>query len=231
MKTIIFATGNKNKLVEIREILGDLGYEIESMKQAGMDFDILEDGKTFEENSIIKASAVRDFIKAAITGTKLENPHIESAPGLGEDRMISEEMKEKLLPWKNAIVLADDSGLEIDALNKEPGIYSARYMGHDTSYDIKNNNLIERLNGVPDEKRTARFVCAVAAAFPDGHAESRVKAMEGRIGYEIAGANGFGYDPIFYLPEFGMTSAEITPEQKNEISHRGKALRAIREVL
>lgn len=231
MKTIIFATGNKNKLVEIREILGDLGYEIESMKQAGMDFDILEDGKTFEENSIIKASAVRDFIKAAITGTKLENPHIESAPGLGEDRMISEEMKETLLPWKDAIVLADDSGLEIDALNKEPGIYSARYMGHDTSYDIKNNNLIERLNGVPDEKRTARFVCAVAAAFPDGHAESRVKAMEGRIGYEIAGANGFGYDPIFYLPEFGMTSAEITPEQKNEISHRGKALRAIREVL
>ena len=231
MKTIIFATGNKNKLVEIREILGDLGYEIESMKQAGMDFDILEDGKTFEENSIIKASAVRDFIKAATTGTKLENPHIESAPGLGEDRMISEEMKEKLLPWKDAIVLADDSGLEIDALNKEPGIYSTRYMGHDTSYDIKNNNLIERLNGVPDEKRTARFVCAVAAAFPDGHAESRVEAMEGRIGYEIAGANGFGYDPIFYLPEFGMTSAEITPEQKNEISHRGKALRAIREVL
>lgn len=129
------------------------------------------------------------------------------------------------------IVLADDSGLEIDYLNGEPGIYSARYMGHDTSYDIKNKNLIDRLEGVPDEKRTARFVCAVAAAFPDKPTIVVRGTMEGIIGYEIKGENGFGYDPIFFLPEYGMTSAELSPEEKNRISHRGKALRAIKEKL
>ena len=129
------------------------------------------------------------------------------------------------------ITLADDSGLEIDYLNKEPGIYSARYMGEDTSYRIKNGNLIQRLEGVPDEKRTARFVCAVAAAFPDGTVKTVRETMEGRIGYEEKGENGFGYDPIFYLPEYGCTSAELSMEEKNKISHRGKALRAIRDVL
>ena len=127
------------------------------------------------------------------------------------------------------ITLADDSGLEIDYLNKEPGVYSARYMGEDTSYRIKNANLIERLEGVPDEKRTARFVCAVAAAFPDGSVKTVRETMEGRIGYEERGANGFGYDPIFFLPEYGCTSAELSMEEKNKISHRGKALRAIKE--
>ena len=129
------------------------------------------------------------------------------------------------------IVLADDSGLEIDALNKEPGIYSSRYMGEDTSYRIKNAALIERLKGVPDEKRTARFVCAAAAAFPDGTVKIVRGVMEGRIGYEEKGENGFGYDPIFFLPEYGCTSAELTREEKNRISHRGKALRALKEVL
>ena len=129
------------------------------------------------------------------------------------------------------IVLADDSGLEIDHLNKEPGIYSARYMGEDTSYHIKNAKLIERLEGVPDEERTARFVCAIAAAFPDGNIRTVREAMEGRIGYEERGENGFGYDPIFYLPEYGCTSAELSMEEENKISHRGKALRAIKDVL
>lgn len=129
------------------------------------------------------------------------------------------------------ITLADDSGLEIDYLNKEPGVYSARYMGEDTSYRIKNANLIERLEGVPDEKRTARFVCAVAAAFPDGSVKTVRETMEGRIGYEERGANGFGYDPIFFLPEYGCTSAELSMEEKNKISHRGKALQAIKEEL
>ncbi len=125
------------------------------------------------------------------------------------------------------LTLADDSGLEIDWLNKEPGVYSARYLGEDTSYRIKNANLINRLHGVPDEKRSARFVCACAAAFPDG-SETVVRAtMEGRIGYREAGENGFGYDPIFYLPEYGCTSAELSTEEKNRISHRGKALREI----
>ena len=129
------------------------------------------------------------------------------------------------------IVLADDSGLEIDYLNKEPGIYSARYMGEDTSYHIKNANLIQRLEGVPDQQRTARFVCAIAAAFPDGTVKTVRASMEGRIGYEEKGENGFGYDPIFYLPEYGCSLAEISMEEKNKISHRGKALRAIKDEL
>ncbi len=133
--------------------------------------------------------------------------------------------------WKDAIVMADDSGLVIDALGGEPGVYSARYMGHDTSYREKNKNLIERLEGVPKEKRTARFVCAIAAVLPDGRLLTAEETMEGCIGYEERGENGFGYDPIFYLPEFGCSSAEITPEQKNSVSHRGKALRAMKKKL
>lgn len=132
---------------------------------------------------------------------------------------------------EEAIVLADDSGLEIDYLNKEPGIYSARYMGTDTPYDVKNQALIDRLAGVPDEQRTARFVCAIAAALPDGTCEVVRGTMEGRIGYEIAGANGFGYDPIFYLPEYQCTSAQLSPEKKNELSHRGEGLKKIRVIL
>ena len=119
----------------------------------------------------------------------------------------------------------------IDYLNKEPGVYSARYMGENTDYHIKNANLIQRLDGVPDEQRTARFVCAIAAAFPDGRVETVRGTMEGRIGYEESGENGFGYDPIFFLPEYGCTSAELSMEEKNKISHRGKALQAIKEEL
>lgn len=129
------------------------------------------------------------------------------------------------------IVLADDSGLEIDALNKEPGVYSARYLGEDTSYHVKNNNLIQRLEGVPEEERTARFVCAIAAAMPDGSVLQTKAAMEGRIGYEERGENGFGYDPIFVLPEYKKTTAELSAEEKNQLSHRGKALRLMKEKL
>ena len=129
------------------------------------------------------------------------------------------------------IVLADDSGLEVDYLNKEPGIYSARYMGEDTSYRIKNKSLIDRLEGVEGEDRSARFVCAIAAAFPDGTVEITRGTIEGQIGYEEKGENGFGYDPIFYVPEYGCTTAELTLEQKNETSHRGKALRKMKEIM
>lgn len=195
---IIFATGNAGKMREIRMIMADLGLEIESMKEAGADVDIVEDGKTFEENAMIKASAI--------------------AEALQKDGV-------------QAVVLADDSGLEVDYLNKEPGIYSARYMGEDTSYTIKNASLIQRLEGVPDEKRTARFVCVIAAVFPDGRSFTARAAVEGRIGYEERGQNGFGYDPIFYLPEYGMYSAELAPEEKNRISHRGKALEKMKKVL
>lgn len=133
--------------------------------------------------------------------------------------------------YTDSIVMADDSGLEIDYLNKEPGVYSARYLGEDTSYRIKNANLIERLNGVPDEKRTARFICAIAAVLPDGTALTTRGVIEGRIGYEEKGANGFGYDPIFYVPEFGKTTAELSEEEKNQVSHRGNALRMMKEEL
>lgn len=129
------------------------------------------------------------------------------------------------------IVLADDSGLEIDYLNKEPGIYSARYMGENTSYDIKNANLIERLEGVEDENRTARFVCAIAAVLPDGELLTAQGTVEGRIAYEPKGENGFGFDPIFYLPEYGCTTAQLSEEEKNAISHRGRALRSMKQKL
>ena len=131
----------------------------------------------------------------------------------------------------DAIVLADDSGLVIDALNGEPGIYSARYMGEDTSYRIKNQNLIDRLEGVPDEKRTARFVCAIAAALPDGTVLHTEGTIEGIIGYEERGENGFGYDPIFYVPKLGKTTAELTDDEKNAISHRGSALEKMKVLL
>lgn len=195
MKKLIFATGNENKMKEIRMILADCGYEILSMKQAGIDVDVVEDGTTFEENAIIKATEICKLVEGDV------------------------------------VVLADDSGLEVDYLNKEPGIYSARYEGVDTPYSIKNQKIIDRLAGVPDEKRTARFVCAIAAAFSDGRVETRRGTIEGIIGYEPAGENGFGYDPIFYLPEYGKTTAELSPEEKNKISHRGRALEMIKEVL
>ena len=220
MKKLIFATGNKDKMREIRMIMAGLPYEVYSMKEVGADPDIVEDGTSFAENALIKAKAVAEYIKA--NGLKLpEESNDEADEVSGTDEAQSEEI----------VVLADDSGLEIDALNKEPGIYSARYMGEDTSYHIKNKNLIDRLEGVQDEDRTARFVCAVAAVFSNGHEEVREATMEGRIGYEEKGANGFGYDPILFLPQFGCMSAELEPEQKNAISHRGKALRMMRECL
>ena len=192
-KRIIFATGNADKMVEIRHILSDLQVEVLSMKEAGIFVDVVEDGTTFEENAVIKAKAIMEYC--------------------GE------------------VVLADDSGLEVDYLNKEPGIYSARYMGEKTSYRIKNASLIERLEGVEDEKRTARFVCAIAAAFPNGAVETTIGTIEGRIGYEEKGANGFGYDPIFYVPEYGCTTAELSEAEKNAISHRGKALTYMKPAL
>lgn len=190
---MIFATGNIGKLKEIKDILGDIGEEIISMKEAGIDIDIEENGTTFEENAIIKAKAIMEM-----TGQ---------------------------------LVLADDSGLEVDALNKEPGIYSARYLGKDTSYEIKNQNIIDRLEGIEGDARSARFVCAIAAAFPDGEVIVTRGTIEGVIAHKPAGTNGFGFDPIVYVPEYGMTTGEMEPEAKNLISHRGKALRSMKKVL
>ena len=195
MKTrIVFATGNENKMKEIRMIMTDLGMEIISMKEAGVNLNIVEDGMSFEENAEIKARAV--------------------------SRVLT-----------NDIILADDSGLEVDYLDKAPGIYSARFAGEDTSYDIKNRILLDRMEGVPDDQRSARFVCAVAAMFPDGAVSVVRETIEGQVAAEAEGENGFGYDPIFYVPEYGCTTAQMTPEQKNEVSHRGKALRAMKKLL
>lgn len=191
MEKIIFATGNKDKLKEIKMILSDAPVEIVSMKEAGVDIDIVEDGTTFEENAIIKAKAVME------------------ASGY--------------TAW------ADDSGLEVDYLDKAPGIYSARYMGEDTSYRVKNQHIIDQLEGVEMERRTARFVCVIACATPDGKVMTARGTIEGYIGYKEEGENGFGYDPIFYLPEYKTTSAAISPEEKNKISHRGKALQEMKK--
>lgn len=193
MKRLIFATGNQDKLREIRAIMEGLDYEILSMKEAGIDIEIEENGTTFRENALIKARAINQIC--------------------------------------HELVLADDSGLEVDYMDKQPGVFSHRFGGEDTPYSIKNQMIIDRLAGVPDEQRTARFVCAIAAVFPDGKEIVKEAAMEGIIGYQEAGANGFGYDPIFYLPEYGCTSAELSPEDKNAISHRGKALRLMRKEL
>ncbi len=190
---IVFATGNEGKMREIREILKDLGMEVLSMKEAGANLDIVEDGSTFGENAEIKAREV----------------------------------------WKKTggIVLADDSGLVVDCLNGEPGIFSARYMGEDTSYEIKNQNILDRAAHAKGEERSARFVCNIAAVLPNGQALHTEESMEGLLADRPAGEGGFGYDPILYIPEFGVTSAQLTLEQKNKISHRGKALEAMKRML
>lgn len=193
MTKIILASNNQNKVAEVKEILKDNNVEIVSLKEAGIDVDVEENGTTFEENALIKARAV-----CKMTGS---------------------------------VTMADDSGLEVDYLDKQPGVYSARFMGHDTSYDIKNKAIIDKLEGVEGDARSARFVAAIAVVFPDGKEIVTRGTMEGLIAREPAGDNGFGYDPIVYLPEYGMTSAQLSPEEKNKISHRGKALKKMAEEL
>ena len=206
---IIFATGNKNKVREIREIITRPDVSVVTMKEAGVAADPEEDGTSFAENALIKARAVHELVLQAEA----------------EGRMPGE--KEGV----TNIVMSDDSGLVVDALGGEPGIYSARYLGRDTDYNYKMGYIIDRLKDTPWEARTARFTASVAAVLPDGTSYTATGHMEGYIGYEIAGENGFGYDPFFYLPEYQMTSAQISPEQKNAISHRGRALRAMLHIL
>lgn len=193
MNKIIFATSNEGKMKEIRLILRDLDAEVLSMKEAGIEIDIIEDGKTFEENAIIKAKAVSAYT--------------------------------------DAIVLADDSGLEVDYLEKQPGVYSARFMGEDTPYSIKNQAIIDKLKNAQGEERSARFVCVIAAVLPDGDVLTTMGTIEGMIAYQEEGEGGFGYDPILYLPEYKTTTAGLPIEIKNQISHRGKALELMKEKL
>ncbi|MDF2613233.1 MAG: non-canonical purine pyrophosphatase, rdgB/HAM1 family [Clostridia bacterium] len=193
MQTIVVATQNIGKVVEIKKMLEDLNVEVKTMSEAGIDIDIDENGITFEENAIIKAEALKKYT--------------------------------------NAIILADDSGLEIDYLNKEPGVYSARYLGKDTSYKIKNEMILDKLKNVPKEKRTARFICAMALAANDMRTVTTRGTIEGYIGYEARGTNGFGYDPIFFVDEYNTSTADMCADLKNEISHRGKALKQMKERL
>ena len=191
---LILATSNKDKAREIAEILEGTPFVVTTMKEEGFDPDIVEDGKTFEENALIKARTVHALAKGAY-------------------------------------VMADDSGLCIDALDGAPGIYSARFCGEDSTYPEKFAKIFEMLKDVPEEKRTAKFVCSIAVVRPDGSEFTVRGEICGVLHEKPMGDGGFGYDPIFYVPEFGMTTAQMTKEQKNSISHRGKASRAMADIL
>lgn len=184
------------------------------------------EGKMVEFRQILGGTD-REF--ASLKDMKLQDIEIiENGTTFEENALIKAKT---IMEVTGEMVLADDSGLEVDYLDKAPGIYSARYLGEDTPYTEKNNHIISLLENVPEEKRSARFVCVIACAFPDGRVLTSRATVEGRIGYEEKGENGFGYDPIFYVPEFGCTTAELSPEDKNKISHRGKALRKMHEML
>jgi XTP/dITP diphosphohydrolase len=186
LEKLIVATKNKGKIVEIKQVLSGMPFEIISMVEAGIDIDVVEDGTTFEENSLKKAL--------------------------------------EICKVSNSIVMADDSGLEVDFLNGAPGMYSARFAGPDASDEDKNNKIMTLMKDVPFEKRTARFVCAIAVAFPDGRSFAVRGTCEGFIDFECKGNNGFGYDPLFFLQQYNRTMAEIGADVKNKISHRANAL-------
>lgn len=199
MKKFILASNNAHKIKEIKEILKDFDFEILSLKEAGIDIDIEEDGKTFEENSFKKADEIRKYLVS-----KGEN---------------------------NFIVMADDSGLEVDYLNGEPGIYSARYAGEHGN-DAKNNEkILNELKGVKEEDRKANFICVIVAVTDKGEKIVAEGKSYGVILEELSGNEGFGYDPLFFVPEYKKTFAEMTSDEKNAISHRGRALEKLKSNL
>jgi len=186
MEKLVVATKNKGKIAEIKEVLKHMPFEVLSMGDMGITMDVVEDGKTFEENSLKKAVEICRI--------------------------------------SNTIVIADDSGIEVDYLNGAPGIYSARFGGPDATDEDRNAKLLDMMKGVPFEKRTARYVCAIAVAFPDGRTFVVKDTCEGYVDTEGKGNNGFGYDPIFFIPEYSKSMAELSMDIKNKISHRAKAL-------
>ena len=181
---LIIASNNAHKLVEIRQILGPRFEQILSLREANIEHETVEDGKTFMENALKKAREI-----AALSG---------------------------------CCALADDSGLCVDALGGAPGIYSARYAGEHGDDKANNRKLLRELEGVED--RRAHFACAMVLVRPDGSVVRAEGRMDGVIAFEESGENGFGYDPLFYLPERGCTNAQLSPEEKNAISHRRRAL-------
>ena len=188
---LIIASNNKDKIAEMKTILAPFFDNIVSLREAGIDHETVEDGTTFMENAVKKATEI-----AAISG---------------------------------CAAIADDSGICVDALGGAPGIYSARFSGKHGDNQANNMLLLEKMQGV--ENRSAHYTCAVVLAWPDGKMLTAEDYFYGEIGYEEVGTGGFGYDPIFYLPEYGCTSAQLAPGEKNRIGHRGKALRALVEKL
>ena len=195
MKTIVLATGNKNKAREIKAML-DHKFEVKSMKDMGIDIEIIEDGDTFEDNALIKVRAIQPFVKDS-------------------------EM----------IIMGDDSGLSVDALDGAPGIYSARYAGEDVTYRDNNEKLLKAMKDVPEEKRGAEFVSAIAMILPDGQELTVRGTVRGRIAFDFMGEEGFGYDPLFIVEETGKSYAQMAPEEKNDISHRARAVARAKQIL
>jgi len=190
---LIVASNNNHKVQEIKDILKPLGIEVVSLKEAGINIEVVEDGKTFEENAYKKAKVIYDLTKEA--------------------------------------VLADDSGLEVYALNNAPGVYSARFAGEECNYKKNNEKLLKLLEDVPDDKRGARFVCTMILITKEGKIIKSIGTIEGVISRELKGTNGFGYDPLFIVPELNKTFAELSEEEKNKISHRARALENLKELL
>ncbi|MDE7176357.1 MAG: RdgB/HAM1 family non-canonical purine NTP pyrophosphatase [Lachnospiraceae bacterium] len=193
---------------------------------------------TGNEGKMREIRAILEDVKADILSMKEAGIRLdieENGQSFAENAVIKARAVADALAaeerFQDCVVLADDSGLEIDCLNGEPGIHSARYLGEETPFDVKSRELLRRMEDVPDEERNARFVCAIAAVFPDGETITTRGTIEGRIGYALKGDNGFGYDPIFYLPEYRRTAAELSDEEKNRISHRSRALALMKEEL
>jgi XTP/dITP diphosphohydrolase len=199
VKSIIVASNNDHKIKEIKQILRDVNVEVKSLKDCNIDIDVVEDGKTFLENSYKKASEIFEYAK--------------------EQGM------------QDFLIMADDSGLEVEYLNGEPGVYSARYAGEHGNNKKNNEKLLEKLKGVPSEKRNAAFVCAIVLINSDGKTIKVEERAYGVIKEELTGVEGFGYDPLFFVPEFNKTFAEMTADEKNSISHRGKALDVVKKEL
>ena len=189
MKQIIIATKNKGKAKDFEALFNPHGYQVLTLHDVADHMDVEETGTTFEENALLKATALADYLQS--------------------------------------IVIADDSGLEIDALEGRPGVYSARYAGEEKSDEANMQKVLDELQGVPESERTARFVCAIAVASPSIEPFTVRGTCEGVIATERRGTNGFGYDPIFFVPSEGKMMAELSPEEKGAISHRGNALKQL----
>nr|WP_320027244.1 RdgB/HAM1 family non-canonical purine NTP pyrophosphatase [uncultured Acetobacterium sp.] len=195
MRTILLATGNRDKAKELKAILGQ-DFEVRTMKDFGVEIEIVEDGLTYEENALIKVRALKPYAQG-----------------------------------KDVIIMGDDSGLSVDCLNGEPGIYSARYAGENVTYTDNNEKLLKEMTGVPEEQRGASFITAIAMIFPDGRELTCEGLVRGKIAFEYCGKGGFGYDPLFIHEASGCCYGEMTKDEKNRLSHRAMAIEKAREIL